>query len=59
MDKLLGVAVIIAFIVLASECEFTLTSIIVKAIALAFLVGAAVLSERLAMVKPVPRRRMK
>lgn len=57
MDKITGVAGVVAFIVLASECEFTLTAIIAKTVALAVVFLAAVLASRKPEV--VPARRQK
>ena len=57
MDKLTGVAGVDAFIVLASECEFTLAAIIAKAVALAVVALAAVLASRKPEVVPARRRK--
>jgi hypothetical protein len=53
MNKFTGVIAIISFIVLASECEFTLANLIIKAIALAVIVVATLVSSR----EEVPARR--
>lgn len=57
MNKLTGLVGIIAFIVLASECEFTLTTIVAKAIALAVIAIVAVLANRKPVVVPARRRK--
>lgn len=51
--KITGLISLIAFIVLASDCEFTLANLIIKAIALAVIVVATLVSSR----EEVPARR--
>lgn len=55
--KITGLISLIVFIVLASECELTLTNLIIKAVALATLAVFAVASSR--EPAKVPARRMK
>lgn len=55
--KIAGLISLIAFIVLASECELTLTNLIIKAVALATLAVVAIVSSR--EPAKVPARRMR
>lgn len=57
MNKLTGVVGIIAFIVLASECELTATNLAIKAIALAVLAILAVVSNLKLAIVPARRRK--
>ena len=57
MEKIAGAIGIISFIVLASECELTLTTTIVKGIAIAALAGVAFLTTRKPEKIPARRRR--
>ena len=57
MNKLTGVVGIIAFIVLASECEPTATNLTIKAIALAVIAILAVVSNLEPAVVPARRRK--
>lgn len=57
MNKLTGLVGIIAFIVLASECELAATNLTIKAIALAVLAILAVVSNLKPAVVPARRRK--
>lgn len=57
MEKVAGAIGIISFIILASECELTLATIVVKGIAIAALAGVAFLTTRQQPEKIPARRR--
>lgn len=57
MNKLTGLVGVIAFIVLASECELTAITLTIKAIALAVIAILAVVANLKPAVVPARRRK--